>query len=519
MRPFLRCAILFLAVARLWACPGQARAEAPPKLVKETWDTAYVEGARCGYFHTAVHEVERDGKKCYRTSQEMSLLVKRYQEVVRLRIESSVDETAEGKVVALTLTQFTDQGKFTVTGTVEKDKLVLKPEGDPNGKTLAWDDKAVGPYKQDRLLADRKAKAGDKVEFLSFEPSLFTAVTVRAAVKPAEEVDLLEEFKEGDGVKVRRVTKSLLRVEAQPDQIMVEGKPVKLPRLVTWLEKDYAVARSETEFPGLGKMTLYRTTAAVAKQDGLAPALLPDLGLNTLISVDKALDGVHAKSEAVYRITIQGDDDPATAFARDARQEVKNVKDKTFELHVKAQRRPAAVENPGKADEEFLKGSYFIDGDDAKVKELTAKAVGDEKDAWQRALRIEKWVNKNMTGTSGVAFATASQVAKDLKGDCRQHAMLMTAMCRAAGVPARTAVGLVYVRDPDKGPALGFHMWTEVWVQGQWLGLDATLGEGGVGPGHLKIADHSWNNTQTLAPVLPVLRVMGKTKVEVLSVK
>ena len=43
--------------------------------------------------------------------------------------------------------------------------------------------------------------------------------------------------------------------------------------------------------------------------------------------------------------------------------------------------------------------------------------------------------------------------------------------------------------------------------------------EGGIGPGHLKIADHSWHDTQTLAPLLPVLRVMGKAKVEVLSVK
>jgi hypothetical protein len=512
MRRYLWCGLLFLAVA-------PAQAEAPPKLVKETWDAAYVEGARCGHFRSAVHEVERDGKKVYRTTQEMNLLVKRYKEVVRLRIESSVDETAEGKVVGLTLTQFTDKGKFAITGTVQNDKLVLKPEGDLKGKTLPWDDKAVGPYKQERLLAERKAKAGDKLEFLSFEPSLLTAVTVRAAVKPAEEIDLLEEVKAGDMVKVQRVKKSLLRVEAQPDQIMLEGKPLKLPRLVTWLEKDYTVARSETEFPGLGKMTLYRTTAAVAKQEGLAPALLPDLGLNTLIPVDKALDGVHAKAEVVYRVTIQGEDEPATAFAHDARQEVANVKDRTFELHVKAVRRPAAVENPGKADEEFLKSSYFIDADDAEVKALAAKAAGDEKDAWRKALRIEKWVHANMTGTSGIAFATASQVAKDLKGDCRQHAMLMTALCRAAGVPARTAVGLVYVRDEDKGPVLGFHMWTEVWVQGQWLGLDATLGEGGVGPGHLKIADHSWNNTQTLAPLLPVLRVMGKTKVEVLSVK
>ena len=123
-----------------------------------------------------------------------------------------------------------------------------------------------------------------------------------------------------------------------------------------------------------------------------------------------------------------------------------------------------------------------------------------------------------MNGGSDINFATASQVAKDLRGDCRQYAMLTTALCRAAGVPSRTAVGLVYVR-PEKGePFLGFHMWTEVWIKGQWLGLDATLGQGSIGPGHLKIADHSWN-THTLAPVLPVLRVMGKAKVEVLSVK
>ena len=97
--------------------------------------------------------------------------------------------------------------------------------------------------------------------------------------------------------------------------------------------------------------------------------------------------------------------------------------------------------------------------------------------------------------------------------------MLTAALCRAAGVPSRTAVGLVYVDDPDRGPVFGFHMWTEVWVKGQWLGLDATLGQGGVGAAHLKIADHSWRDIQTLAPLLPVTRVLGKTRIEVVSVK
>ena len=48
-------------------------------------------------------------------------------------------------------------------------------------------------------------------------------------------------------------------------------------------------------------------------------------------------------------------------------------------------------------------------------------------------------------------------------------------------MPARTALGLVYVKDAGKGPVLAFHMWTEVWVQGQWMGIDAVWGEGGVG--------------------------------------
>ena len=115
-----------------------------------------------------------------------------------------------------------------------------------------------------------------------------------------------------------------------------------------------------------------------------------------------------------------------------------------------------------------------------------------------------------MKGNAEVNFAPASQVLGDLKGDCRQHAMLTAALCRAAGVPARTAVGLVYADDAQRGPVLAFHMWTEVWVKGQWLMLDAVLGQGSVGAGHLKIADNSWQDIQTLAPLLPVTRVIGK---------
>jgi hypothetical protein len=50
-------------------------------------------------------------------------------------------------------------------------------------------------------------------------------------------------------------------------------------------------------------------------------------------------------------------------------------------------------------------------------------------------------------------------------------------------VPARNAGGLLY--SPDVGGFVG-HAWTEIWVDGKWVGLDGTLGLGGVGPTHVQ---------------------------------
>ena len=60
-------------------------------------------------------------------------------------------------------------------------------------------------------------------------------------------------------------------------------------------------------------------------------------------------------------------------------------------------------------------------------------------------------------------------------------------------------------------------MWTEVWARGRWLPLDATLGRGFVGGTHLKITDASWHNRRDLAPLLPVVRVLGKMSIEVVD--
>ena len=65
------------------------------------------------------------------------------------------------------------------------------------------------------------------------------------------------------------------------------------------------------------------------------------------------------------------------------------------------------------------------------------------------------------------------------------------------------------------------HMWTEVWLKDRWYPLDATLAEGGIGAGHLKIS-HSALDENAPAPItsfLPIMQLLGQMTIEVESQK
>lgn len=515
-RYFLWCGAALLVATPLYAQKQAAK----PKVVLDVWEAAYLGGIKAGHQHTTVEQIQRDGRKLFHTTQFIRLTLKRYEGVVTPRFAQTSDETADGKVVGLSMTQYLDKDrKMVQSGRVQGNRLIVRTPSDPDGKAVPWNADAIGYYGQELLFQKRKVKAGDRFRFLEYPLPLLTAVSQQVTVVGTERRPVLVTDKDNPDDKAVWREKALLRAEIKPDKIRIGGAAQQLPTLVVWLDEQRRRVRSESELPGLGHLVLYRTTRAVAEKEGAAPALMADLGLKSLIRLNRAIDRPNLAREIVYRITVKGDDDAKTTFARDARQKVENVHGNTFDLRIRPVREPAEVDNAGKVKEEFLKSSYFLDSSNAKVRAQAAEIVGDESGPWRKAQRIEKWVHEHMKGNAEVNFAPASQVLRDLQGDCRQNAMLTAALCRAAGVPARTAVGLVYADVPQRGPVLAFHMWTEVWIKGQWLMLDAVLGRGSVGAGHLKIADNSWQDIQTLAPLLPVTRVLGKARIEVVEVK
>jgi transglutaminase-like putative cysteine protease len=94
--------------------------------------------------------------------------------------------------------------------------------------------------------------------------------------------------------------------------------------------------------------------------------------------------------------------------------------------------------------------------------------------------------------------------------------VLVAALARARGIPARAAIGLVSLRS---GEAFGYHMWNEVFIDDRWIAIDATLGQGGIGAGHLKIAESDLAGAAAYTSFLPVIQLLGKLKIEVIEVE
>jgi hypothetical protein len=480
------------------------RAQEPQgKLVEDVWYAALLNGSQAGYVHNTVREIQPGGNKLFHATSELKLTFKREGRPLVLRIETGDDETPEGKVTAVFMRQFQGQQVLLdLRGTVEDGMLVVKVNGVMQmNKKIPWNDEAIGSYRQERLFQERKVKPGDRLTFVSFEPTVDTVITNRATIKDYEEVTL------PGGQKQR-----LLRVEEVPDKLQTTQGEVQLPVMTSWLDQDLLPVKSKSQPPLLGTLEIYRTTRQLA----LAPAQAgPELFQN--LPLNRAIAQPNATHSAAYRITIKGDDDASSTFVTESRQQVEKIDANSFKLRVHAVQPSRPVQNPPPADKEFLESCFWIKSDDPQVRGYARQAIGEETDPWRQARVIERWVHNNMHVSFTEQFCPADQVARTLRGDCRQHAFLTAAMCRAAGVPSRTAIGLCYATERGR-PIMAFHMWTEVYIQGQWVPIDATRGEGHVGATHLKITDSSWAGTQSLAPLLPVLRVLDKMSIDVLEV-
>jgi hypothetical protein len=489
-------------VAGLAVPPPNAKLDAD--MVFDYWFVATVEGQRIGYVQWGAKKAKKGERELLVGVKYQNFTVSRFGQVVSQWGEESTIETPEGQVLITGLRQGIGKDQALVLSGVVEGKT-LKVTGEGVAKNAATEtpfpEGVVGCVREPALFKEKRLKTGESFDYPAYIGVVNRVVKMTVTLEGEDSLALWP--KEPARKLLRYVTK------------METVGNFRLPPATTWVDAEtFEPLKMEFDFPGFGgRVGFLRTTKDAATVLVARPI---ELFNAQSIRLDREIPGIHGGRNVVYKVTAAKDDDPGSLFPADARQQVKalDATAKTFELHVLASHGPlkdaVALPAPGK---EFTESNYFVNWDNDAVKGHAAtavKALPAFSTDWDKAVAVERWVNRNMKAFEfSQAMATADNVAKTLSGDCTEYAMLSAAMCRALGVPSRTVLGLVYAPAKDGKPYLAYHMWFEVYADKQWLPLDATLGLGGVGPGHLKIAEHSWHDEKTFAPLLPVLRVLS----------
>lgn len=475
--------------------PG-AEAARPHDPAHESWEVIYLGGKRIGYAHAKARTAEADGKPVIATASDMQLTFKRLGDTTIIKTHQEVTEAVTGELLSYEFEMRNPPKSVSRTvGKVEGRLLRLETQnGDRTDRqSRAWDPTTQSPVFQDRSIRQTPMEPGEAREFNAFLPELNAVSKNRFVAEDYRFVKLL------DGkqhklllVKVTQSVNPTLTVRA-------------------YFDANGQVMLTETNVLGQGMLT-YRVSKEEALKEIAGEEL--DLIVNSMVTVGPIYKAHHS-SKITYRITME-EDDPSRFLSKGTTQEVRRVDDTTAEVTVTKAIVPAKPTREA-VDREYLEPTRVLQSDDIRVKDLARQGSAGETDPAKAAFRLENYVHSKLkTKNFSTALASAAEVAASLEGDCTEHAMLLAAMLRAREIPSRIAVGLVYV---ESAQAFGGHMWTEAWLNGAWVPLDATLGQGGIGGGHIKLAESSMADD---APVLvtaflPLMEVLGKIKIEVVK--
>jgi transglutaminase-like putative cysteine protease len=167
----------------------------------------------------------------------------------------------------------------------------------------------------------------------------------------------------------------------------------------------------------------------------------------------------------------------------------------------------------------FLSASVYLDTDDLLIQKLAKKGKGKAKIPQGIAKKLTKFVFRYMSNKNyEVGFATASEVARNKAGDCTEHSLLLAALGRALGIPSRVVTGLVYADEFEKQKdVLVYHMWTQFYIDDQWVNLDSALGLVKCPADRITFSVDSLEE-DTVVSVLPLWELIDNLKVTVQTV-
>ncbi|MBW2064084.1 MAG: transglutaminase domain-containing protein [Deltaproteobacteria bacterium] len=367
--------------------------------------------------------------------------------------------------------------RYQISGMVEGDQLVIRTGKGRDRRTMRVPLKIrpmIGAGLPHFFKA-RTMKVGDIYSLPVFDPS--TMSQQEASVRVVAE----------ESIKIRNMAYDSFRLEAR-----IMGK-----KLTFWLNREGEVLKEE----GFMGFTTIKSSAASAPLD-LERGEDVDLYEATAIKTDKVLPDPAILS--YLKLQVEGADLVSLnpGLWGNGRQ---RFQDGVIEISKENMKPRSSYSLPRKDFPEelrvFLRPEFNIESDDQTIIETAQEIRGGDSNPLSVTRKILAWVYRNLEKRPVVSVPSALEVLRTRQGDCNEHATLVTALLRAAGIPARIVIGLVYSRQK-----FFYHAWTEAYL-GKWVSLDATMNQMPVDVTHIKLLEGNLDKQVEIAGLIGNLRI------------
>lgn len=481
--------VLFWALLQVFLLGITALAD---EVVRDEWQIVHFNDQPIGYVHTYVRGFSQEGNLVIESKVRSELRLSRFGQEMQISSNAYTLEDSEGMILRFDSETVAQGIKTSTRGVLEGSVLkIIRTIGGRDSEMEVDVSGCVGPFAAFMKLKMGGLKEGMVLKYRNFAPELLKVSSVEVKVLGKEKTRLLGSEEE------------LWKVESK---IEVLGFPV-----TEWMDDDFKVRKTFT--PILGGMTTYsvdKETALAVMEQGE----IPDVLAGSVIRSSLLIPHPYATNLVWYKISSTAEHADPELFELTGQRILKR-EGNAIRLEVKALNPDGdpdvelPIEEPG-VEEEYLKANQYIESDDPVLRSRAREIVGRESNAYAAAKKLEGWVNEKMIGSlSAGAFNTARETLDLLEGDCTEHAVLLAGLLRAVGIPARVAVGVVYLDGGFYG-----HMWTEAYVGG-WIGLDATLAAPKIDAARIKMTESSLADISVNEAFLGVVRLLGNITLEV----
>jgi hypothetical protein len=439
---------------------------------RDLWMNIYQEGWKIGYAH----------RQFFRSIEGYKFFESVFMQINTMGMVQDIRFKTEGTLHHnLSLSSFNFEllsslFRFKVRGILKDKTLTLfiaSATGPEQKVELSAKQQIYLPAGALELIGAENLKPGDSRTFHLFDPITATEQPVKVLMLEEETIPVMERQEEA-----RKVSIDFMGVSQ-----------------LAWIGKDGAVLREE----GSLGIQLERVTREEALQK---VALLPgkDLAEFASLPVIKVIHDVSQLSE--LKLRLDGIDREAL-FLNGGRQSLQE-KVLTIRRESISNLRPPTAKKGQEEAKTYLEATPMIQSDHPKIQAKAKEILSANDSDLVKAGKLVKWVNENIKKRPVLSVPNALEILHRRVGDCNEHAVLLTALARAAGIPAEVEAGLVY-----QGGRFYYHAWN-VFYLGEWITADSVMAQLPADVTHIRLARGTERQ-------IDLVRLIGKARLEIVS--